>query len=59
MPGTSADVIFNGVGYAASPNGATLGADMSVRSLTLADTSNPVVLNPDGYNLTVGAPASW
>ena len=55
VPGTSTDVVFNGVSYAASPNGATLGADMSVHSLTIADTSNPVVLNPDGYNLTVGS----
>ncbi len=53
MPAANTDVVFNGVGYAASPNGVALGADMSVRSLTIADTSNPVVLNPDGFNLTV------
>ena len=55
VPGASTDVIFNGVGYAASPNGATLGADMTIRSLTISDTSNAVIINPDGFNLTVGS----
>jgi autotransporter-associated beta strand protein/T5SS/PEP-CTERM-associated repeat protein len=55
VPGSSTDVFFNGVGYAASPNGATLGADMTLRSLTISDTSNAVVINPDGFNLTVGS----
>ncbi len=55
VPGASTNVLFNGVGYAASPNGTSLGADMTFHSLTIADTSNPVVLNPDGFNLTVGS----
>ena len=37
-----------------SPNGTTLGADMSVNGITLQDTANTITLNQDGYTLTIG-----
>lgn len=57
VPGAGADVIFSNSIVTTSPNGSTLGADMTIRSLTQLDTTNSVVLNKDGFTLTI-TPAS-
>ncbi len=57
VPGPTTNVVFSnnsGAGVT-SPNASTLGADMSVNGITLSDTSNSLVLNADGYTITLGA----
>jgi len=55
VPGATADVIFSNSSVTTSQNGSTLGADMSVRGITLLDTTNTLILNADNYALTIGA----
>ncbi len=55
VPGPNTSVVFNGTGYSNSANPSTLGADLSVNGLTFTDTGNAVVLNSDGYTLTIGS----
>jgi autotransporter-associated beta strand protein len=54
VPGAGASVVFSGATYSATANGSTLGADITVAGLTQQDATNPVVLNIDGFGLTVG-----
>ena len=54
VPGSGADVIVSNSALSTAPNSTTLGANMSVKSLTISDTSNGLGLNADGFTLTVG-----
>ncbi|NBW87437.1 MAG: hypothetical protein EBR23_11585, partial [Planctomycetia bacterium] len=54
VPGAGASVVFSGATYSATANGSTLGADITVAGLTQQDATNAVVLNVDGFGLTVG-----
>src|SRR6202011_1278056 len=49
VPGAGADLTF----ASNSPQGGTLGADMTIRSLTLQDTVFGVVLEADASTLTI------
>ncbi len=53
VPGAGTDVTFSNSAVTTSPNGTTLGAPMTIRSLTQQDTVNPVALNDDGFALTI------
>jgi len=58
VPGANTDVIVSASSPAVAPTNTTLGADMSIKSLTLADTTNGLSLNAsvkDSYGLTIGA----
>ncbi len=53
VPGAGADVVFsNSTALAANQVGMTLGASMSIKSLTVS-SANPVSLNADGNTLTI------
>jgi len=54
VPGSGTDVTFSDSTVTTAPTATTLGADMSIKSLTLADTTNVVGLNGDGNTLTIG-----
>ena len=56
IPGTAADVTIVGTTVAATNT--TLGANMTVKSLTIADATNGLSLNADGYALTITPSAS-
>ncbi|MES2570815.1 MAG: hypothetical protein V4710_12285, partial [Verrucomicrobiota bacterium] len=53
IPDAGTDVIFSNSTVTTSPASSTLGADMTIRSLTQQDTANPVSLNADGFSLTI------
>ena len=55
VPGSTADVTIGATTITTAPTATVLGADMSIKSLTFADTTNVFGLNYDGYKLTVGA----
>ncbi|MDB6175344.1 MAG: hypothetical protein JWL59_4655 [Chthoniobacteraceae bacterium] len=57
VPGVGASVIFSNSAVMTSPASSTLGADMTIRSLTQQDSVNAVGLNSDGFSLTI-APSS-
>lgn len=52
-PGAGTDVIFSNSTVTTSPNLTTLGADMTVRSLTQQSSSRSVALQADGFTLTI------
>ncbi|MFO1522708.1 MAG: autotransporter-associated beta strand repeat-containing protein [Kiritimatiellia bacterium] len=54
VPGSGADVIVSNSALTTAPTSTTLGANMSVKSVTISDTVNGLGLNADGYTLTVG-----
>ena len=56
VPGSGADV-FIAASPTVAPTGTILGADMSIKTLTIQDTANGLGLNADGYTLTI-TPAS-
>ncbi|RYD80378.1 MAG: hypothetical protein EOP84_12055, partial [Verrucomicrobiaceae bacterium] len=53
IPDIGTDVIFSNSTVTTSPASSTLGANMTIRSLTQRDTANPVSLNADGFSLTI------
>ncbi len=53
VPGTSTDVTIAATTPALDANPSTLGANMAIKSLTVADTTNGLALNADGYTLTI------
>ena len=55
VPGAATDVTFSATAVITAPSASTLGADMTIRSLTQQDTTNAVTLNADGFGLTLGA----
>ena len=55
IPGSGTDLFFDNLGYATGSNAMTLGADMSIKSLTMAGTNETAVINADGYKLTIGS----
>jgi autotransporter-associated beta strand protein len=58
VPGADTDVIVSSSSPAVAPTNTKLGADMSIKSLTIADTTNGMSLIAsvyDGYGLTLGA----
>jgi autotransporter-associated beta strand protein len=57
IPGGGADVTFSSSTVATAPAPTVLGANMTIRSLTIADTANGLVLNNDGYGLTIASAA--
>ncbi len=54
VPGSGTDVTFSDSTVTTAPTATTLGADMSIKSLTLADTTNALGLSADGNTLTIG-----
>ncbi|CAN5667549.1 autotransporter-associated beta strand repeat-containing protein [soil metagenome] len=53
-PGSGADVFFSVTnGTSVAPTDTTLGADMTIKSLTIQDTVNTFSLNADGHTLTI------
>ena len=56
-PGAGADVIVSNSTLNTAPTSTVLGANMSIKSLTISDTNNGLGLNADGYKLTI-TPAS-
>jgi autotransporter-associated beta strand protein len=67
VPGSATNVIVSGNSPAEAPVATLLGADMTINSLTIADSVNGLGLNDDGYTLklladgltmTAGAAAS-
>jgi autotransporter-associated beta strand protein len=57
VPGADTDVIISSTPPAVAPVNTTLGADMSIRSLTIADTTTGLGLDTsvkDSYGLTIG-----
>lgn len=54
-PNSGTDVTISNSAIATSPASTTLGANLSINSLTISDTTNGLGLNADGNTLTVGA----
>jgi fibronectin-binding autotransporter adhesin len=57
VPGAAANIVISVTAPTVAPIGTTLGANMTIRSLTIADTTNGLGLNNDGNTLTL-SPAS-
>ena len=61
MPGAATDVTISSSNLATpiapvlAPTATVLGADMAVKSLTIADTASGLGLDADGHTLTIGA----
>jgi autotransporter-associated beta strand protein len=55
VPGPDADVVISATTVSTAPTATTLGADMTIKSLTISDNTNNFALNTDGYALTVGS----
>ncbi|MCE9609012.1 MAG: autotransporter-associated beta strand repeat-containing protein [Chthoniobacter sp.] len=55
IPGSGTDLFFDNLGYVTGSNSMTLGADMSIKSLTMAGANETAVINADGYKLTIGS----
>ncbi|CAN5493615.1 hypothetical protein BH10PLA1_BH10PLA1_00940 [soil metagenome] len=56
VPGAGADLTISANTVVSAPtaaNGTVLGADMTIKTLTIADTTNGLGLNADGYTLTI------
>jgi hypothetical protein len=53
VPGATTDIVFSNTAVTTSPAASTLGADMTIRSLTQQDSTRAVGLNADGFTLTV------
>jgi fibronectin-binding autotransporter adhesin len=53
VPGSGADVIVSNSALSTVPSSTTLGANMTIKSLTISDTTNGLGLNADGYKLTI------
>jgi autotransporter-associated beta strand protein len=52
-PGATADLVFSTAGSPGTMAAMALGADVSVRTLTVNDTTTAFGLNADGYRLTI------
>lgn len=55
VPGAGADVTFSAPALSVAPINLTLGANLSIRSLTVSDTLNGLSVLDDGHALTLGA----
>ncbi len=55
VPGAAANLIISATSPINPPTGTVLGADMSIKSLTIADTVNGLGLGADGSTLTLAA----
>jgi autotransporter-associated beta strand protein len=55
VPGAAANVIISATTPTSPPTATVLGADMSINSLTIADTVNGLGLGADGSTLTLAA----
>jgi autotransporter-associated beta strand protein len=58
VPGSSTDVIIPATSPMVAPVNTTLGSDMAIKSLTIADTANGLGLDAaakDAYGLTIGS----
>ena len=55
IPGSGTDLFFDGVSYVASDNNLTMGADLTVKSLTATTINNNMSILNTGYKLTVGS----
>jgi autotransporter-associated beta strand protein len=55
VPGAAANLIISATSPINPPTGTVLGADMSINSLTIADTVNGLGLGADGSTLTLAA----
>ena len=55
VPGATANLIISATSPINPPTGTVLGADMSINSLTIADTVNGLDLGADGSTLTLAA----
>jgi autotransporter-associated beta strand protein len=53
VPSVGTSIIFSNSAVTTSPTSSTLGADMTIQSLTQQDTVNSVSLNADGFSLTI------
>jgi fibronectin-binding autotransporter adhesin len=53
VPGSGAAVIISNSTVTTAPTATVLGSNMTVNSLTIADTVNGLGLNADGYTLTI------
>ncbi len=53
VPGTAAAVTISNSSVTTSPNPSVLGDNMTINSLTIADTTNGLGLNADGFTLTI------
>jgi autotransporter-associated beta strand protein len=57
VPGAATEVFISSSAVTTAPTATVLGANMTIASLTIADTVNGLVLNSDGNTLTIGTPA--
>ncbi len=55
VPGAGTDVIVSGSSPAVAPTALVLGANTSIKSLTVSDTANGLGVNADSYTLTTGS----
>ena len=55
IPGSTTDVVISATTPDLSPAATILGSDMSIKSLTISDTTNGLGLNADGYTLTLAS----
>ncbi len=55
VPGAGTDVIMSGSSPAVAPTALVLGANTSIKSLTVSGTANGLGLNADNYTLTTGS----
>ncbi len=55
VPGSGADVFIPATAPAVAATATTLGANMTIKSLTIADTANGLSLDADGNTLTITA----
>jgi autotransporter-associated beta strand protein len=53
VAGSGTDVTISATSPATPPTATVLGANMNIKSLTIADTANGLTLNADGYTLTI------
>ena len=53
VPGAGADVTISATSVTTAPTATVLGAGMSIKTLTIADTTNGLGLNADGNTLTI------
>ena len=58
IPGSTADVTISATSPTTAPTATVLGANMTIKSLTIADTTNGLGLNDDSYTLTITPGAS-
>jgi autotransporter-associated beta strand protein len=53
VPGAGADVVISANSVATAPTATVLGANMTIKTLTISDTANGLGINADDYALTI------